>query len=99
MSDLHDEQNQGDEEQGETPAPPTMEPISPPQPDEPPADPVGRTPEAEQGQPPSDESQGVGVAPTQDGDSEDGTSGTAFQTTEQIEGTAQDAQRDDEDGS
>ena len=34
----------------------------------------------------SDAEQGVGVAPTQAGDTEDGEGGTQFQTTEEIEG-------------
>ena len=88
-----------DQEQEQTPpagddAPPQVEPISPPEPASEPPEPVGRTREAEQGLPATDESQGVGVAPTQDGDSEDGESGTAFRPSSDFE----DGDGDEHDG-
>jgi len=90
MSEHENEQNEpappsvGDE------APPSVEPISAPESDDPPPEPIGRTPEAESGEPPSDEDLGVGVAPTQPGDAGEGNPGTAFQTTEQIENAGSD---------
>jgi hypothetical protein len=79
-----------EQEQPETPpegdeAPPSVEPISPPEPEREPLEPLGRTPESEAGEPPSDQEQGVGVAPTQAGDAGEGNPGTQFKTTEEIE--------------
>jgi len=81
-----------EQEQPQTPAegddaPPQVEPITPPEPDVADVQPVGRTPEAEAGEPASDQEQGVGVAPTQPGDAGEGNAGTRFQTTEEIEGS------------
>lgn len=70
---------QGDE------APPQVDPISPPEPATEDVQPVGRTPEAEAGEPPSDQEQGVGVAPTEPGDAGEGFPGTRFETTEEVE--------------
>jgi hypothetical protein len=80
------------EDQPETPpegdeAPPSVDPIAPPEPAVEDVQPVGRTPEAEAGEPATDQEQGVGVAPTQPGDAGEGNVGTRFQTTEEIEGT------------
>lgn len=95
MSEQTDEPTQ---EQPPTPpegeqAPPSVEPIAPPEPDTPAPEPVGRTPEAERGDPPSDESQGVGVAPTQPGDPSDehtdeGQGDTAFRASSEDEDAA-----------
>lgn len=74
--------------------PPSVPPIAPPEPQTNDVQPVGRTPEAEAGEPPTDQEQGVGVAPTEPGDAGEGNPGTSFQTTEQIEGT--DGSHDDE---
>jgi hypothetical protein len=90
MSEQEQEQTQTPPEGEE--APPSVEPLSPPEPDQETLEPVGRTPEAEAGEPPTDEEQGVGVAPTQAGDAGEGNPGTQFQTTEEIEGG------DDDDG-
>lgn len=84
------EQNQG-QGQPETPpqgenAPPSVEPIAPPEPTVEDVQPVGRTPESESGEPPTDQELGVGVAPTEPGDAGEGNPGTPFQTTGQIEG-------------
>jgi hypothetical protein len=82
MSEQEQEQTptppEGDE------APPQVEPLTPPEPTTEP-EPVGRTPEQESGEPPSDQEQGVGVAPTEPGDAGEGNPGTHFQTTEEIE--------------
>jgi hypothetical protein len=85
MSEQEQEQTQTPPEGEE--APPSVEPLSPPEPDQEPREPVGRTAEAEAGEPLTDQEQGVGLAPTQAGDAGEGNPGTAFQTTEQIEGT------------
>jgi hypothetical protein len=90
MSDQEQEQTQTPPE-GEQ-APPSVEPLSPPEPDAEP-EPVGQTQQATDGEPRTDQEQGVGVAPTQAGDGGEGNPGTAFQTTEEIES----AQRDDDD--
>jgi hypothetical protein len=78
-------------EQAETPspgddAPPQVEPIAPPEPAVNDVQPVGRTPEAEAGEAPTDQEQGVGVAPTEPGDAGEGNAGTRFQSTDEIEG-------------
>jgi hypothetical protein len=78
-------------EQAETPAqgdeaPPQVEPLSPPEPAVEDVQPVGRTPEAEAGEPPTDQEQGVGIAPTEPGDAGEGNGGTRFQSTDEIEG-------------
>lgn len=91
MSDTEQDQPETPPEGDE--APPQVEPISPPEPPSEPLEPVGRTPEAEAGEQPTDQEQGVGVAPTQAGDAGEGNPGTAFKTTEEIEG----AQDDDDD--
>jgi hypothetical protein len=75
-------------------APPSVEPLAPPEPDHEP-EPVGQTQQATDGEPLTDQEQGVGVAPTQSGDAGEGNPGTAFQTTEQIEGTTGDGGGDD----
>ena len=82
------------EDQPETPpegdeAPPSVDPIAPPEPAVEDVQPVGRTPEAEAGEPATDQDQGVGVAPTQPGDAGEGNAGTRFQTTEEIEGAGE----------
>jgi hypothetical protein len=75
----------------QTPTPPAgVEPVSPPDTGQPAPEPIGQTPEAVAGEPPSDADQGVGVAPTQPGDAGEGNPGTAFQTTEQVEGSTAD---------
>jgi hypothetical protein len=75
-------------------APPQVEPIAPPEPAVEDVQPVGRSPEAEAGEPATDQELGVGVAPTQPGDAGEGNPGTPFETTEQVEGAQADA--DDE---
>lgn len=87
-----------EQEQPETPpegdeAPPQVAPASPPEPDHE-AEPIGQTPEAQAGEPPSDQDQGVGVAPTEPGDAGEGNPGTQFQTTEQIEGKSDEDEGD-----
>jgi len=94
MSDTENEQGQPETPPAGDEAPPSVEPISPPESDDPPLEPIGRTPEAEAGEPPSDQDQGVGVAPTEPGDAGEGNPGTHFQTTEQIEGTDKDGDGD-----
>jgi hypothetical protein len=86
MSEQEQEQTQPETPPAGDEAPPSVEPLSPPEPAVEDVQPVGRTPQAEAGEPPSDQDQGVGVAPTQAGDAGEGNPGTAFQTTEQIEG-------------
>lgn len=85
MSDQENEQPETPPEGDE--APPSVEPLSPPEPPEGEHEPVGQTQQATDGEPLSDQEQGVGVAPTQSGDAGEGNAGTQFQTTEQIEGT------------
>lgn len=81
---MTDAQSESTPTEGESTAP-QVPIVAPPEPDSPPPEPVGRTPEAEAGLPPSDQSQGVGGPPTQDGDSEDGQSGTAFRPSSDFE--------------
>jgi hypothetical protein len=66
-------------------APPSVEPIAPPEPEGTTFEPVGQTEQATKGEPLTDQEQGVGVAPTQPGDAGEGNPGTPFQTTEEIE--------------
>ena len=111
MSDTPQEQPQTPPE-GEN-APPSVEPLSPPQPDNTDVAPVGQTDQAAAGEPDpnnpankaavdasedpnlghalEDQKQGVGVAPTDPGDAGEGNPGTAFQTTEQVEGGTTDS--------
>jgi hypothetical protein len=82
------------QDQPETPpegenAPPQVEPIAPPEPTVEDVQPAGRTPEAEAGEPATDQELGVGVSPTQPGDAGEGNAGTRFQTTEEIEGAGE----------
>jgi hypothetical protein len=70
-------------------APPSVEPLAPPEPAVTDVQPVGQTQQATEGRPLTDEEQGVGIAPTEPGDAGEGNPGTAFQTTEQIEAAAQ----------
>lgn len=88
MSDQNPEQPQENAPPQGDEAPPQVEPIAPPEPPNAPPEPVGRTAEAEAGEPPTDQDQGVGVAPTEPGDAGEGNPGTAFQTTEEIEGAS-----------
>ena len=53
----------------------------------PPAEPEPETPD--NGEEKSDQEQGVGVAPTHAGDTEDGEGGTQFQTTAEVESTGE----------
>ena len=90
--------SENEQEQTPTPpegdeAPPQVEPLSPPEPDTA-SEPVGQTQQATDGEPRTDQEQGVGIAPTQAGDAGEGNPGTAFQTTEEIE-NAQKSEGDD----
>jgi hypothetical protein len=87
MSDQEQEQTQADAPAEGEEAPPSVEPLSPPEPAVEDVQPVGQTQQATDGEPRTDQEQGVGVAPTQPGDAGEGNPGTAFETTEQIEGT------------
>ena len=70
--------SENETEQSDVPAQPFQgdQPQPDEQPDEQPADPGEK----------SDQDQGVGVAPTHAGDTEDGEDGTQFQTTAEVEG-------------
>lgn len=89
MSDQEYEQNEPDAPAEGENAPPSVEPLSPPEPTVEDVQPIGQTQQATDGEPRTDQEQGVGVAPTQAGDAGEGNPGTQFQTTEQIEGTDQ----------
>jgi hypothetical protein len=87
MSDQENEQTNPDAPAEGDEAPPSVEPLSPPEPAVEDVQPVGQTQQAADGEPRTDQEQGVGVAPTQAGDAGEGNPGTQFETTEQIEGT------------
>jgi len=83
-------ENEQEQTQPETPpqgdeAPPSVEPLTAPEPEGTTFEPVGQTEQASSGEPATDQEQGVGVAPTQAGDAGEGNPGTGFQTTEEIE--------------
>ena len=90
MSEHGNEQNTPDAPPTGDEAPPQVEPLSPPDPGEETFEPVGQTEQASNGEPLTDQEQGVGVAPTQPGDAGEGNPGTHFQTTEEIEGAGKD---------
>jgi len=94
MSEHENEQSNPDAPPVGDEAPPQVEPLTPPDPGEETFEPVGQTKQATDGEPLSDQEQGVGVAPTEPGDAGEGNPGTQFETTEQIEGTDHD---DDDD--
>ena len=91
MSENENEQNEPETPPEGDEAPPSVEPLSPPESDDPPPEPVGQTQQATDGEPLTDQEQGVGVAPTQPGDAGEGNAGTKFQTTEEIENAGKDA--------
>jgi len=90
MSDTENEQTEPETPPEGDEAPPSVEPIAPPDAGDETFEPVGQTEQAANGEPRSDQDQGVGVAPTEPGDAGEGNPGTHFQTTEQIEGTGKD---------
>lgn len=99
MSDQQQEQQTTDAPPEGENAPPQVEPIAPPEPQTADVRPVGQTQQATDGEPRTDQEQGVGVAPTEPGDAGEGNPGTQFQTTEQIEGGTQDTPDTGETGS
>lgn len=90
MSDQENEQTNPDAPAEGENAPPSVEPISPPEPAVEDVQPVGQTQQATDGEPRTDQEQGVGVAPTEPGDAGEGNPGTHFETTEQIENAGHD---------
>jgi len=90
MSDQEHEQTGENAPPAGDEAPPSVDPIAPPDPGEETFEPVGQTEQASSGEPLTDQEQGVGVAPTQAGDAGEGNPGTEFQTTEQIEAAQSD---------
>lgn len=92
MSDKENEQTNPDAPPEGENAPPSVEPLAPPDPGEETFEPVGQTRQATEGAPLTDQEQGVGVAPTEPGDAGEGNPGTKFETTEEIEAR----QRNDE---
>jgi hypothetical protein len=87
MSDTENEPTEPETPAEGDDAPPSVEPLSPPEPVVDDVQPVGQTQQAADGEPRTDQEQGVGVAPTQAGDAGEGNPGTTFQRTEEIEGT------------
>lgn len=85
MSETENEQGQPETPPQGDEAPPSVEPLSPPDEGEQEFEPVGQTQQATDGEPRTDQEQGVGVAPTQPGDAGEGNAGTKFQTTDEIE--------------